>query len=136
RRLFQQASPTLKICASQLATRMVTTASTTNEDRMETNYPKSVRRRRLFLLNVTFIFRFTFPTFPQALTNAITKKLQDPTMTLIPNVDVSIANPTMIKKARNAVSDEQGIYQFTLLPTNAYHITFTLPSFKTLKIDE
>ena len=42
----------------------------------------------------------------------------------LPGVTVSITSPNMIGGARTAVTDEQGVYRFTLLPGGIYTVTF------------
>jgi hypothetical protein len=75
------------------------------------------------------------PVFPQSSTGAITGRAQDSSGAVIPGVAVTITSPAMIGGARNAVTDEAGVYQFTLLPVGAYRVSFALPGFKTLNID-
>ena len=41
----------------------------------------------------------------------------------------------MIGGARTAVTDEQGVYRFTLLPGGEYVVSFTLPGFSTLNVE-
>ena len=53
----------------------------------------------------------------------------------LPGVTVAIASPNMIGGARTAVTDEQGVYRFTLLPGGTYTVTFTLPGFNTLNVE-
>src|SRR5439155_14527049 len=44
-------------------------------------------------------------------------------------------SPQMIGGSREVVTDEQGVYRFTLLPAGTYRLTFTLPEFRTLNIE-
>ncbi|MGQ0736382.1 MAG: carboxypeptidase regulatory-like domain-containing protein [Acidobacteriota bacterium] len=53
----------------------------------------------------------------------------------LPGVTVSIASPNMIGGARTGVTDDQGLYRFTLLPSGVFVVTFTLPGFTTLNIE-
>src|SRR5438105_9734747 len=76
------------------------------------------------------------PAFPQVLTGTITGRALDGSGALIPGVEVSVASPAMIGGARSAVTDEQGVYRFTLLAApGVYRVSFALPGFKTLNID-
>src|SRR5688572_16775481 len=68
-------------------------------------------------------------------TGNITGRATDASGGLIPGVEVTVSSPAMIGGARTAVTDEQGAYRFTLLPTGAYRVTFALPGFKTLNVD-
>ena len=54
---------------------------------------------------------------------------------MLPGVEVSITSPAMIGGARTAVTDEQGAYRFTQLPSGEYQVSFKLAGFKTLNID-
>jgi hypothetical protein len=74
------------------------------------------------------------PALGQALTGTITGRAIDSSGGVLPGVDVSIASPSMIGGARSAVTDTQGVYRFTQLPSGEYQVTFTLPGFKTLTI--
>jgi hypothetical protein len=76
------------------------------------------------------------PGFSQTLTSNITARADDTTGAVIPGVEVSISSPAMIGGARKEVTDETGTYRFTLLPPGTYRVTFALPGFKTLNIDE
>lgn len=73
--------------------------------------------------------------FPQAVTGAITGRAVDGSGALIPGVEVSISSPAMIGGTRTALTDEQGVYRFTLLSPGVYRVTFALTGFKTLNID-
>src|SRR5687767_10652820 len=76
------------------------------------------------------------PVFSQVITGTVTGRALDSSGALIPGVEVSITSPAMIGGARNAVTDEQGLYRFTLLPApGVYRVSFALPGFQTLNID-
>src|SRR5687767_13243561 len=75
------------------------------------------------------------PVQAQVSTAAITGRAIDTSGGALPGVTVSIASPNMIGGARTAVTDEQGVYRFTLLPGGTYTVTFTLPGFNTLNIE-
>src|SRR6476659_10172810 len=74
--------------------------------------------------------------FSQMLTSNITARAQDSTGGVIPGVEVTISSPAMIGGARKEITDETGTYRFTLLPPGVYRVTFALPGFKTLNIDD
>ena len=71
----------------------------------------------------------------QQQTGAITGRATDTSGGALPGVTVSIASPNMIGGARTAVTDEQGIYRFTLLSGGNYTVSFVLPGFATLNIE-
>jgi hypothetical protein len=71
----------------------------------------------------------------QQSTSAITGRATDASGGALPGVTVAIASPQMIGGARTAVTDDQGVYRFTLLPGGTYTVTFTLAGFNTLNIE-
>jgi hypothetical protein len=76
------------------------------------------------------------PAFSQLLTSNITARATDSTGAVIPGVEVTVSSPALIGGARKEVTDETGAYRFTLLPPGNYRVTFALPGFKTLNIDD
>src|SRR4051794_39138704 len=68
-------------------------------------------------------------------TGAITGRATDTSGALIPGEDVTITSPAMIGGARNAVTDEQGSFRFTLVPPGTYRVSFALTGFKILNLD-
>ena len=54
----------------------------------------------------------------------ITGRAMDTSGGALPGVTVSITSPNLIGGARTAVTDEQGVYRFTLLPGGTYTVTF------------
>ena len=60
------------------------------------------------------------PAAAQQQTGAITGRATDTSGGALPGVTVSITSPNMIGGARTAVTDEQGVYRFTLLPGGEY----------------
>ena len=70
----------------------------------------------------------------QSLTGAITGRAVDSSGAVLPGVSVTIASPSMIGGTRTAVTDEQGVYRFTQLPSGEYTVSFALPGFKTLNV--
>ena len=78
---------------------------------------------------------FTAPAFAQTQTSTITGRATDESGGALPGVTVSITSPNLIGGARTAVTDEQGVYRFTLLPGGTYVVKFELPGFNTLNIE-
>ncbi|MGE0044063.1 MAG: carboxypeptidase-like regulatory domain-containing protein [Vicinamibacterales bacterium] len=70
----------------------------------------------------------------QSLTGTITGRAADSSGGLLPGVTVTITSPQMIGGARDAVTDDQGVYRFTLLPGGTYVVSFSLPGFSTLNV--
>jgi len=76
------------------------------------------------------------PAFSQTNgTGAITGRAQDSSGAVIPGVEVTITSPAMIGGARTTVTDEAGVYRFTLLALGTYRVSFALPGFKTINFD-
>ncbi|MBM3782680.1 MAG: carboxypeptidase regulatory-like domain-containing protein, partial [Acidobacteria bacterium] len=71
----------------------------------------------------------------QSLNGNITGRATDESGGALPGVTVTISSPQMIGQPRTAVTDEQGTYRFTLLPTGTYAVNFALPGFGTLNVE-
>lgn len=71
----------------------------------------------------------------QQQTGAITGRATDASGGALPGVTVSIASPNMIGGARTTITDEQGVYRFTLLTGGQYKVSFELPGFASLNIE-
>ena len=94
-----------------------------------------VMRRLLVWLGAPVIILGVCPlAFAQALTGTITGRAVDSSGAVLPGVDVSIQSPAMIGGARSAVTDAQGTYRFTQLPSGEYQVSFKLSGFKSLNV--
>ena len=69
------------------------------------------------------------PALAQEQTGNITGRAMDTSGGALPGVTVSITSPNLIGGARTAVTDEQGVYRFTLLPGGIYTVKFDLTGF-------
>jgi hypothetical protein len=94
-----------------------------------------MRRYVRSLALVAFVSTLGSPAYAQQQTGAITGRAVDTSGGALPGVTVAIASPNMIGGARTAVTDDQGVYRFTLLPGGTYTVTFTLPGFNTLNVE-
>jgi hypothetical protein len=94
-----------------------------------------MRREVLPLALAALVATFAAPAYAQQQTGAITGRAVDTSGGALPGVTVAIASPNMIGGARTAVTDDQGVYRFTLLPGGTYTVTFTLPGFSTLNVE-
>ena len=65
--------------------------------------------------------------------SSITGTVRDTSGGVLPGVTVEANSPALIGGARVAVTDNQGLYQIVELRPGTYTVTFTLPSFKTVK---
>ena len=84
---------------------------------------------------MALIAGFSLPLAAQQQTGAITGRATDAQGGALPGVTVSIASPNLIGGARTAVTDEQGVYRFTLLPGGIYTVTFNLTGFTVLNVE-
>jgi len=75
------------------------------------------------------------PAHAQQSTGTITGRAVDASDAALPGATVTIASPQMIGGARSGVTDERGIYRFTLLAAGTYTVSFMLPGFNTLNIE-
>ncbi|MDO8679317.1 MAG: carboxypeptidase regulatory-like domain-containing protein [Acidobacteriota bacterium] len=87
-----------------------------------------------WLISLALLAALAMPAAAQQQTGAITGRATDTSGGALPGVTVAITSPNMIGGARTAVTDEQGVYRFTLLPGGEYTVSFTLPGFSTLNV--
>jgi hypothetical protein len=87
------------------------------------------------LATTALVWALALPAHAQQSTGTITGRATDASGLALPGVSVSIASPQMIGGARTAVTDDQGVYRFTLLAAGAYTVTFSIAGFKTLNIE-
>ena len=59
--------------------------------------------------------------------------VRDSSNAVVPGVTVEVTSPALIEKVRSTVSDDNGRYQITALPTGTYKVTFTLTGFSTVE---
>ena len=74
--------------------------------------------------------------YAQQSTGTITGRATDASSAALPGVTVAIASEQMIGGARTAVTDDQGLYRFTLLAAGTYTVSFTLSGFRTLNVSD
>jgi hypothetical protein len=95
----------------------------------------STRNNVFLLVRVALVCTLAPPSYSQSLTGAITGHVTDTSGGALPGVTVSLSSPSMIGGTRTTVTDGQGLYRFTLLPSGVYVVSFALPGFKTLNIE-
>jgi Carboxypeptidase regulatory-like domain len=66
-----------------------------------------------------------------ATTGAVNGIVTDSTTALVPGVTVSLSGP-LLMAARTTITDEQGVYRFSAVPTGDHILTFELAGFTTL----
>ena len=71
----------------------------------------------------------------QQQTGSISGRAEDTSGAALPGVTVSITSDNLIGGARTAVTDDSGVYRFTLLPGGRYTVKFELSGFGTLNIE-
>jgi hypothetical protein len=68
-------------------------------------------------------------------TASIAGVVKDTSGAVLPGVTVAASSPVLIEKTRTVVTDGEGLYKIVSLPNGTYSVTFTLPSFGTVKRD-
>ena len=94
-----------------------------------------MRRYAWSLTAAALLSALALPAFAQTSLSAITGRADDTSGGALPGVTVSISSPQMIGGARTAVTDDQGVYRFTLLPGGTYTVKFEIPGFNVLNIE-
>ena len=69
---------------------------------------------------------FAMPALAQEQTGNITGRAVDTSGGTLPGVTIAVTSSNLIGGARTAVTDEQGIYRFTLLPGGIYTVSHDL----------
>ena len=97
-------------------------------------FTRSSRRLLIALAALTMALPAA-PADAQQSTATITGRAVDASGGALPGVTVSIASPQMIGGARTGVTDDQGVYRFTLLAAGTYSVSFSLSGFSTLNVE-
>jgi hypothetical protein len=87
-----------------------------------------------FALGTALLLGLALPASGQVVTSttgALNGTVTDNTKGVLPGVTVTIQSPQMMG-TRDAVTDDQGRYQFAAIPPGTYAVTFSLPGFSTL----
>src|SRR5262249_21649322 len=61
--------------------------------------------------------------------------VKDTSGAVLPGVTVEASSPALIEKIRTVVSDAAGLYKIVELRPGTYTVTFSLPGFSTIKIE-
>ena len=85
---------------------------------------------------IALIAMFAASSWAQQQTGSITGRVTDASGGALPGVTVSITSTNLIGGAREAVSDDQGVFRFTLLPGGRYNVAFSLTGFSNLTIQD
>src|SRR4026207_1907375 len=95
----------------------------------------TLKRWLVGALTLAMIVGFGLPTMAQTQHGNITGRATDSSGGALPGVTVSIKSPNLIGGARGSITDEQGVYRFTLLPGGQYTVTFNITGFTTMNVE-
>jgi hypothetical protein len=84
---------------------------------------------------IALVASLALPVWAQEQTGGITGRAVDTSGGALPGVTVSITSTNLIGGARTAVTDDQGVYRFTLLPGGLYTVSFNLAGFTNLNVE-
>jgi hypothetical protein len=72
--------------------------------------------------------------YGQASQSALAGVVRDSTGGVLPGVTVEAASPALIERVRSVVTDTSGLYRIVDLRPGVYTVTFTLPGFTTVRV--
>jgi len=92
--------------------------------------------RRVFVC-VAAVALFVLPRFVYGQTSqsALAGVVKDATGGVLPGVTVEAASPALIERVRSVTTDSAGLYRIVDLRPGIYTITFTLPGFNTVRVE-
>ncbi|MET0213378.1 MAG: carboxypeptidase-like regulatory domain-containing protein, partial [Vicinamibacterales bacterium] len=73
--------------------------------------------------------------YSQASQSALAGVVRDTTGGVLPGVTVEAASPALIERVRAVTTDSSGVYRIVDLRPGTYTITFTLPGFNTVRVE-
>jgi Carboxypeptidase regulatory-like domain len=93
--------------------------------------------RRLFVCMAT-VASLILPVlvYGQTSQSALAGVVKDTTGAVLPGVTVEAASPALIERVRVVTTDSSGLYRIVDLRPGTYTITFTLPGFNTVKVQD
>ena len=91
--------------------------------------------RRAFLCVAT-VASLVYPAVVHGQTSqsALAGVVRDTTGAVLPGVTVEAASPALIERVRSVVTDSSGVYRIVDLRPGVYTVTFTLPGFNTVRV--
>ena len=72
--------------------------------------------------------------YGQTSQSALAGVVRDTTGAVLPGVTVEAASPALIERVRSATTDSSGVYRIVDLRPGVYTVTFTLPGFNTVRV--
>src|SRR3989475_696580 len=88
------------------------------------------------LKRISIACLFVFTACSGALAQStLTGIVKDQSGAVLPGVAVEAGSPALIEKSRSTITDEGGAYKIIDLRPGDYGVTFSLPGFKTVKLD-
>jgi hypothetical protein len=73
--------------------------------------------------------------YGQTSQSALAGVVKDATGAVLPGVTVEAASPALIERVRSVTTDSSGVYRIVDLRPGVYTITFTLPGFNTVRVE-
>jgi hypothetical protein len=73
--------------------------------------------------------------YSQTSQSALAGVVRDTTGGVLPGVTVEAASPALIERVRSVTTDSSGVYRIVDLRPGVYTITFTLPGFNTVRVE-
>ena len=73
--------------------------------------------------------------YGQSSQSALAGVVRDTTGGVLPGVTVEAASPALIERVRSVITDSSGVYRVVDLRPGVYTITFTLPGFNTVRVE-
>ena len=92
--------------------------------------------RRVFLYVAT-LASLILPVhvYGQTSQSALAGIVKDTTGAVLPGVTVEAASPALIERVRAVTTDSSGVYRIVDLRPGVYTVTFTLPGFNTVRVE-
>ncbi len=92
-----------------------------------------MRTQRIVSVVAAWLFLLLLLPAAASAQSSITGTVRDTSGGVLPGVTVEASSPALIEGSKATVTDNQGLYQIVDLRPGTYAVTFTLPSFKTVK---